>query len=165
MCSHSSTSFLFLLTLYLHFLSPSVFLSSVSSCVGRSSASCAWLRTDRRTRCSSARNSSRKTAGKSERLPRTKSWSWNCTQSVCGQMDECLSDGERPRESENEQMFCCSFHCCKVTVCDSFLFVRSRVNHPNILQLIDTFETRKEYFIIQELWVFLFTVSLFIFLV
>ncbi|KAF6719699.1 CaM kinase-like vesicle-associated protein [Oryzias melastigma] len=26
-----------------------------------------------------------------------------------------------------------------------------RVNHPNILQLIDTFETRKEYFIVQEL--------------
>ena len=40
---------------------------------------------------------------------------------------------------------------------------RSRVNHPNILQLIDTFETRKEYLIIQELWVFLFSSSLFVF--
>lgn len=27
----------------------------------------------------------------------------------------------------------------------------SRVSHPNILQLIDTFETRKEFYIIQEL--------------
>ncbi|XP_038142273.1 caM kinase-like vesicle-associated, like isoform X2 [Cyprinodon tularosa] len=31
------------------------------------------------------------------------------------------------------------------------IMILKLVNHPNILQLIDTFETRKEYFIIQEL--------------
>uniref|UniRef100_UPI00398E329B caM kinase-like vesicle-associated protein n=1 Tax=Pristiophorus japonicus TaxID=55135 RepID=UPI00398E329B len=31
------------------------------------------------------------------------------------------------------------------------IFILKMVNHPNILQLIDTFETREEYFIIQEL--------------
>ncbi|KPP75800.1 caM kinase-like vesicle-associated protein-like [Scleropages formosus] len=31
------------------------------------------------------------------------------------------------------------------------IMILKMVNHPNILQLIDTFETRKEYFIIQEL--------------
>ncbi|XP_014194325.1 caM kinase-like vesicle-associated, like isoform X3 [Haplochromis burtoni] len=38
-------------------------------------------------------------------------------------------------------------------VTDKYEFgqVLRAVNHPNILQLIDTFETRKEYFIIQEL--------------
>lgn len=50
------------------------FFSSWLSCVGRNSASCAWRRTDRRTRCLSVRNSSRRMAGKSARLPRTKSW-------------------------------------------------------------------------------------------
>uniref|UniRef100_A0A8D3DNH9 CaM kinase-like vesicle-associated protein n=1 Tax=Scophthalmus maximus TaxID=52904 RepID=A0A8D3DNH9_SCOMX len=54
----------------------------------------------------------------------------------------------------------------KVFVCKKFLkkdgrkvrkaakneiMILKLVNHPNILQLIDTFETRKEYFIIQEL--------------
>ncbi|XP_029576205.1 caM kinase-like vesicle-associated, like [Salmo trutta] len=54
----------------------------------------------------------------------------------------------------------------KVFVCKKFLkkdgrkvrkaakneiLILKMVNHPNILQLIDTFETRKEYFIIQEL--------------
>ncbi|KAM4610909.1 caM kinase-like vesicle-associated, like [Polymixia lowei] len=54
----------------------------------------------------------------------------------------------------------------KVFVCKKFLkkdgrkvrkaakneiMILKMVNHPNILQLIDTFETRKEYFIIQEL--------------
>ncbi|KAJ8259162.1 hypothetical protein COCON_G00181740 [Conger conger] len=54
----------------------------------------------------------------------------------------------------------------KVYVCKKFLkkdgrkvrkaakneiMILKMVNHPNILQLIDTFETRKEYFIIQEL--------------
>lgn len=54
----------------------------------------------------------------------------------------------------------------KVLVCKKFLkkdgrkvrkaakneiMILKLVNHPNILQLIDTFETRKEYFIIQEL--------------
>uniref|UniRef100_A0A3Q3JEG4 CaM kinase-like vesicle-associated protein n=1 Tax=Monopterus albus TaxID=43700 RepID=A0A3Q3JEG4_MONAL len=33
----------------------------------------------------------------------------------------------------------------------SEIMILKLVNHPNILQLIDTFETRKEYFIIQEL--------------
>lgn len=86
-------------------LSLSVFLPWLFyTCVGRSSASCAWPRTDRQTRCLSARNSSRKMAGKSARLPRTKSWSWNCTQSVCGQMDVCLSDEEMQREGEWENV-------------------------------------------------------------
>uniref|UniRef100_A0A3B4UR81 CaM kinase-like vesicle-associated, like n=1 Tax=Seriola dumerili TaxID=41447 RepID=A0A3B4UR81_SERDU len=55
----------------------------------------------------------------------------------------------------------------KVFVCKKFLkkdgrkvrkaakneiMILKLVNHPNILQLIDTFETRKEYFIIQELF-------------
>ncbi|XP_032066840.1 caM kinase-like vesicle-associated protein [Thamnophis elegans] len=31
------------------------------------------------------------------------------------------------------------------------IFILKMVNHPNILQLIDTFETRKEFYIIQEL--------------
>ncbi|XP_067884062.1 caM kinase-like vesicle-associated protein, partial [Heterodontus francisci] len=31
------------------------------------------------------------------------------------------------------------------------IVILKMVNHPNILQLIDTFETQKEYFIIQEL--------------
>uniref|UniRef100_A0AAZ3R252 Protein kinase domain-containing protein n=1 Tax=Oncorhynchus tshawytscha TaxID=74940 RepID=A0AAZ3R252_ONCTS len=54
----------------------------------------------------------------------------------------------------------------KVFVCKKFLkkdgrkvrkaakneiLILKMVNHPNILQMIDTFETRKEYFIIQEL--------------
>ncbi|XP_064878242.1 caM kinase-like vesicle-associated protein [Oncorhynchus nerka] len=54
----------------------------------------------------------------------------------------------------------------KVFVCKKFLkkdgrkvrkaakneiLILKMVNHPNILQLIDTFETRKEFFIIQEL--------------
>lgn len=34
---------------------------------------------------------------------------------------------------------------------DECLRSASRVSHPNILQLIDTFETRKEFYIIQEL--------------
>uniref|UniRef100_A0A3Q3JEH8 Protein kinase domain-containing protein n=1 Tax=Monopterus albus TaxID=43700 RepID=A0A3Q3JEH8_MONAL len=34
----------------------------------------------------------------------------------------------------------------------SEIMILKLVNHPNILQLIDTFETRKEYFIIQELF-------------
>lgn len=88
-------------------------LYSPSSCVGRNSASCAWLRTDRRTRCLSARNSSRRMAGKSARLPRMKSWSWNCTQSVCGQMDVWLRGGERQRDGEWENdsiwYFCSCF--------------------------------------------------------
>lgn len=83
-----------------------------SSCVGRNSASCAWLRTDRRTRCLSARNSSRRTAGKSARLPRTKSWSWNCTQSVCGQMDVWLRGGERQRDGEWENDSIWNFCSC-----------------------------------------------------
>lgn len=32
-------------------------------------------------------------------------------------------------------------------LCDSFL----RVKHPNILQLVDVFETKKEYFLFLEL--------------
>lgn len=108
------------LTLYFPFLPFSVCLSLyfLSPCVGRSSASCAWLRTDRQTRCLSARNSSRKTAGKSARLPRTKSWSWNCTRSVCGQMDVWLRDGERRREGEweNVLLFEISVHVSSHTI-------------------------------------------------
>lgn len=47
-----------------------------------------------------------------------------------------------------------NFHPLEVTVCKYFFFF-FRLNHPNILQLIDTFETRKEYFIFQDLWVFM----------
>ncbi|XP_074873631.1 uncharacterized protein LOC142025071 isoform X2 [Carettochelys insculpta] len=32
------------------------------------------------------------------------------------------------------------------------ILILKMVSHPNILQLIDTFETRKEFYIIQELW-------------
>uniref|UniRef100_A0A8C2YXU8 CaM kinase-like vesicle-associated protein n=1 Tax=Cyclopterus lumpus TaxID=8103 RepID=A0A8C2YXU8_CYCLU len=59
----------------------------------------------------------------------------------------------------------------KVFVCKKFLkkdgrkvrkaakneiMILKLVNHPNILQLIDTFETRKEYLIIQELFLFVY---------
>lgn len=104
--SKASTLLLCSYIIFTHFcLSLFVFLFSFSSCVGRSSVSCAWLRTDRQTRCLSARNSSRKTAGKSARLPRTKSWSWNCTQSVCGQMDAWLKGWRESGEGEIERMF------------------------------------------------------------
>lgn len=80
---------------------------------GRNSVSCAWLKTDKGTKCFSARNSSRRTAGKSARQPRMKSWSWNCTQAVGGQMDEWLTGSERQRaKGETDLIFFC-FHLNK----------------------------------------------------
>ena len=69
------------MSFYIYMIYVSVYLSFFS-CAGKSFVSCAWLRTDRQRRCLSVRNSWRKMAGKSARLPRTRLWSWKCTCSV-----------------------------------------------------------------------------------
>lgn len=52
--------------------------------------------------------------------------------------------------------FWLSYFSCNLTyVTASFSCSLQRVKHHNILQLVDAFETKKEYFIFLELWVVL----------
>ncbi|XP_039176302.1 caM kinase-like vesicle-associated protein isoform X2 [Crotalus tigris] len=60
------------------------------------------------------------------------------------------------RERQTERLYICKKFLKKDgrkvrRAAKNEIFILKMVNHPNILQLIDTFETRKEFYIIQEL--------------
>lgn len=116
-------------------------------------------------RCTPAKSSTKRTGAKWEKLPRMRYWSWRCKWS---------------REYVSETWWCSNNYAywspvngdtfskiILMTIIEVMItpqwqlnFVPSfafpcilRVKHHNILQLVDAFETKKEYFIFLELWV------------
>lgn len=48
----------------------------------------------------------------------------------------------------------CLIHDTSLSLFCGFWHIIPRVRHPNILQLVDVYETKKEYFLFLELWVY-----------